>query len=288
MKLAVTLLIRDEYDVAAAWVEYYLAQGAATIVVTDNGSTDGTSELLQQYEGLGLIHLIHETADDYRQSEWVTRMARLAATHFGADWVINADADEFWRAVDPSKTLVDVLEQLPPTATSVVAVRHDLRGKGGASSGWFSRLRWLDLQTVSERGTPLAPKLAHRASEDITVAMGNHSVDGLAGERIEAGLVEIVHVPLRSWHQFSRKIRLGGAAVERNPNLDPGTAWHWRADYARLLDGTLEPLYWRRGLDRKQRTDRVRFVREKRFHAELRGLLRGARLPAEFKRSLRS
>ena len=291
MRLVVTLLIRDEVDVAAAWVEYYVAQGVAAIIVTDNGSVDGTLEVLQEYERLGAITLLHESGDDYRQAEWVTRMARLAATDFDADWVLNVDADEFWRSADAAKTLAEVFTAVPDDIGRVLAVRHDLRGKGGEDRGWLSRLRWLDRQTVSERGTPLAPKLAHRAVAAVEVAMGNHSVEGVSGAQLEAGLIEIVHVPLRSWRQFSGKIQTGGSAVERNPDLGPGTSWHWRADLERLRNGTLRAEYDARSPGRatlRAGMSAGRFERERRLRRELLALRSRALAPELLRRSLRA
>ena len=51
--------------------------------------------------------MIREESEVARQSEWQTRMARLAATEHGADWVITSDADEFWwpRAVSIPEAL---------------------------------------------------------------------------------------------------------------------------------------------------------------------------------------
>jgi len=40
------------------------------------------------------LYYILEEEDNYNQHACVTRMARLACTRFGADWVINNDADE--------------------------------------------------------------------------------------------------------------------------------------------------------------------------------------------------
>jgi len=291
VKLAVTLLVRDEADIIASWVEYHLTHGVDTIIVTDNGSVDGTGAILQEYADAGAIVLMHEPGDDYRQSEWVTRMARRAADEFAADWVINADADEFWRATDPRLTLAIALATVPDAAATVLAWRHDLRGRGARRGGWFRRLRWLDRATVSERGTPLAPKVVHRAAAQVTVAMGNHGVEGVEGERYEGALLEIVHLPLRSWEQFSRKIRTGGAAVNRNRANGPQVSWHWRADYERLLNGELEAQYWTRslgGIELLRGLSQGRFVRERRLPRELAALTGRALLPQRLAESLRS
>jgi len=262
-----------------------------TIIVTDNGSVDGTQTILQEYAEVGAIVLIHEPGNDYRQSAWVTRMARRANDEFAVDWVINADADEFWRAADARLSLATALATVPDAAATALAWRHDLRGRGASRGGWLRRLRWLDRATVSERGTPLAPKVVHRAATQVTVAMGNHAVDGIDGEQYDSPLLEVVHLPLRSWQQFSQKIRTGGAAVNRNSELSPAISWHWRADYERLLDGKLEEQYWARSLrwvELLRGLSRGRFVRERRLPRELVALTSSALLPRRLAESLRS
>jgi hypothetical protein len=123
VKLVLTLLARDEADIVDAQIAFHLHAGVDYVIATDNRSQDRTAEILERYERAGVLLLLREGGDDMRQDEWVTRMARLAATDFGADWVINADADEFWWP--RSGSLKDVLAAVP-TASFV--------GAGGTSS----------------------------------------------------------------------------------------------------------------------------------------------------------
>ena len=123
VRVALTLLVRDEIDVIGANLDYHRSQGIDCIIVTDNGSTDGTRELLESYAGRGAITLLHEPPADFSQHRWVTRMARMACTAFGVDWVLNGDADELfvWRP----GSLQEALTRVPESQDSLLVARHD-------------------------------------------------------------------------------------------------------------------------------------------------------------------
>ena len=106
-----TVLARDEADILDAQIAFHLHAGVDFVIATDNRSSDGTTEILERYEREGSLRLIREDGVEVRQSEWVTHMARLAASEHQADWVVNTDADEFWWPREGS--LKDVLAAVP-------------------------------------------------------------------------------------------------------------------------------------------------------------------------------
>ena len=79
MTLVMTLLARDEIDIVNTWLAFHLNAGADVVIATDNRSEAGAAEVLEQYARAGTVHLIHRP-EALRQDEWVTRMARVAAT----------------------------------------------------------------------------------------------------------------------------------------------------------------------------------------------------------------
>ena len=132
MKLVMTLLARDEADVIDAHLKFHLNAGVDFVIATDNLSQDGTTDILESYERDGQLQLIREDSEYLQQAEWTTRMARLAATNFGADWVIHSDADEFWWP--RGESLKDVLASIPQRYGIVRALlRHFVPRPNGES-----------------------------------------------------------------------------------------------------------------------------------------------------------
>ena len=84
----------NEADVIDANIDFHLNAGVDFVVATDHRSADGTREILESSASQGVLHLVREDGDV--RGDLITPMARMAARDFGADWVINADADEFY------------------------------------------------------------------------------------------------------------------------------------------------------------------------------------------------
>jgi hypothetical protein len=244
MKLVLTVLARDEADVIDAQVAFHLNAGVDLVIATDNNSRDGTTDILEAYERDGVLHLIREPAEGLRQGEWVTRMARLAASDFGADWVINADADEFWWPRGSS--LKDVLAAVPPQYGIVNAFWRCFvpRPDDGAFFAERMIVRLSQHAPINDPSSVYRPvtKVAHRADPNVVVGRGNHDLVGSALRALTTWHpLEVLHFPLRSHAQWVRKIELQGEAFTKHIER-AGTGYHLSA-YSALRAGDIDRQY---------------------------------------------
>lgn len=157
--LVMTLLVRNEEDILASNLDYHLAQGVDFVIATDNLSTDGTLDILHDYQQQKVLHLIHEAEDNYSQHQWVTRMARMACTEYQADWVVNNDADEFWWS--NQTTLKDYLMAQNQDVLVLSATRHNFVPRHGMDNVPFHRrMIYRESVSLNALGNPLPPRFA--------------------------------------------------------------------------------------------------------------------------------
>jgi hypothetical protein len=203
-RIIMTLLCRDEEDIIGYNIAYHLAQGVDFVIVTDNASRDRTPRLLERFVQRGQLHLLRQPELTHQQGKWVSRMARMAAVKFDADWVINNDADESWLA--EQGTVLDALEAVPRGTDCLEVPRVDMLPPHGTAERFYESMT-VHLGSGRAVHGNQAPKVCHRAYPDIRVAQGNHFVlrggARLAEERDHA--LGIVHYPLRSPAQLERR-----------------------------------------------------------------------------------
>jgi hypothetical protein len=242
MTVMMTLLARDEEDILRENLEFHLAHGVDEFILMDNLSVDGTREIAREYERAGCLHYVRQPNDDYAQGRWVTQMARRAAVEFGADWVINNDADEFWWPHNGS--LKDALAAIAPETAAVRAERVNFVPRPHDGLPFWRTMNVRQSVSLNALGQPLPGKVAHRGRPNIVVDQGNHRVtDGGVALPEAAAPITILHFPIRSQSQLVNKIAKGGAAYARNTELPLTVGDTWRYLYSLHLAGRLGSWY---------------------------------------------
>lgn len=198
------LKIRDEGDVLEHNFRFHHALGVDHFIVTDNGSEDETTDILARYTAAGLLTVIEAPGTDYREqgAQWMTDMARLAATELGADWVVHTDADEFWWPIDGG--LKETLGAVHEPYGVLVAPRCEFIGRPDGPGTFAQRL------TIREARSRYQPKVAHRADPQVVMMdRGPHDVAALGPS---GDVAETIRPPGRPVHRVIRNRELGASA----------------------------------------------------------------------------
>jgi glycosyltransferase involved in cell wall biosynthesis len=243
-----TLLVRDEIDIIEKNICFHLNHGVDFIVAVDNGSIDGTTQVLQKYAQKGVLSYKIIKKHTKEQSKWVSTMARLAVKKYHATHLFHCDADEFWYPASGNLKnhlpqgnrvlLVPSVNYLPPTLTQRLALKRFI-----VTSPYTHPATRHNAESYRFFLFPQQPKV-FTTSNFTCIAQGNHLVlDRPNIDYRPAADILIHHFPVRSFNQFRTKVINGGSSYEKNPVRDPDIGWHQKDWYRCYQANLLTDLY---------------------------------------------
>jgi hypothetical protein len=249
-----TLLVRDEDDIIEKNIRFHLNHGVDFIIATDNGSVDGTRNILKEYEKKGILHLIDEKSHVHSQKEWVNRMGRLAFDKYNAEIIFHCDADEFW--FPKSGNLKnEILEKVNAHVLMVEVVNVLLQSNGGLESfpddSKWAVVKPYETQNIEDVSKTInaylfrTQKVIYKTEKGyLDVGYGNHYVVDTKKVTVDNSEdIIIYHYPIRSKSQFFRKIKNGGSSYELNDQLDKSISFHLRRWFESYKDNRLDNEY---------------------------------------------
>jgi Glycosyl transferase family 2 len=237
VKIVAVMTMRNEVDIAAINLGYHRAAGVDEFRIVDNGSVDGTRELLETLASRHSWVTWRSDPGPFRQSEMATELAREAARD-GADWVIAIDADEFWWTANGSlrdaldtgagalvcsvETFVQSARVVHDHEASLATMRYRSIPKGRAEDA----RRLVEAGEIAFVEMTYPPKLALRPTSSLVIHTGNHRASGFEGPELTTSELVVLHAPLRARDRLAHRAERGRRIA--TVHASPLTAWHIR------------------------------------------------------------
>lgn len=226
--LVMTILVKNEADIIEANIRTHAKLGVDAFVIMDNGSNDGTRELLDSLKKDFEITIIDESGS-YKQKKFMTQLAFVAKKIYKADWIINNDADEFWIPNDDSKNLKDCLD----FKGGVLYVHRSNMCLHEGITHWSESQYFVKNQVHYKLGEPniILGKIGRKVIVNpyglYQINSGNHGAEHIAFWQKKENIdIHIYHYPIRSFEQFEENIKNRKHLLDTVHNVKMGN--HYR------------------------------------------------------------
>ncbi len=228
-------MIKDAVDIVPFLCGHYLRSGFDRLVFIDDGSTDGTLELLSSI-GRRTKQVVVERAGSsaFRQKDLVNAAAN-AMIAAGYQIIFPFDSDEFWN-LDSARIRIAATQPGVFVGRWVQFVQD--RSETGFSRRGLLKATYrapiyegMGSQLVRDYQRPLLchtlPKVGFRAEGEVSIVFGQHALrDGPS--TVLASDLEVFHLPLRTAAVIDRR-----AAHAERTFVDARPKQNWQAGYFR-------------------------------------------------------
>lgn len=241
MRVVAISRILDEADIIEAFLRHTAAY-ADHHVILDNGSRDGTLEIIRALKDEGLnLTVFQNIAVSINERAFNTLMYYHAAAELQADWVLCLDADEFIddRGVqDGLRVALDhTMREAPHRLCLALPYFDYVRGAQEIADEPIVPVRMPVRRTRANR---LRKVFVRAPLDDAVISNGNHGLM-LRGTWLPAqGLpgLRLAHYPHRSLYQMAAKSAKGWAKIQAAgpAEITRGTSRHYRPLFEGLRD----------------------------------------------------
>lgn len=232
MKILLITKVKNEADIIEYFIRYHL-NIVDRVVVIDNGSTDGTYDIVLSLirEGLS-VDLVNEGFSKFDALRFANQYTEFYLKKYECDFVIFADADELI-SCDNGDNPRKIIETFDNDKIYYCKWKTFLYAGVDEHSAFTPELYNEYRDEIYEKFEKIIIPAPMFYKYKIVVEAGNHSCHSTIRDmnppaRLSSKEIKFSHYPIRSMNQYRKQIILNSIFMMSNPDVNLQTGAHWK------------------------------------------------------------